>query len=220
MFLQTHCNTLPHTWNHLISHFLTNPHRGTYSIDPFEGCLGNCGVRLCNECPEASALHRTATHCNTLHTTQCNTRNNPHHTVYIQRAATQSSHGMQHTMSRLLWCILFVHRHCRIDPPHHQMYANLNRAGSMKTNNTLSLSPFLSFSLSHTHTLSLSLSLTHTHTHTCVESRVRCAAGVWTKTSTSTFSLCREHGCRSTRGFQMEHVCFGSGSRNAKRASS
>jgi hypothetical protein len=165
MFLQTNCNTLPHTWNHLISHFLTNPHRGTYSIDPFEGCLGNCGVRLCNECPEASALHRTATHCNTLHTTQCNTHNNPHHTV-IQRASTQSSHVMQHTMSRILWCILFVHRHCQIDPPHHQMYANLNRAGSMKTNNTLSLSLSLSFSLSHTHTLSLTHTHSHTHTHT------------------------------------------------------
>ena len=168
-----------------------------------------------------TALQHTAIRCNT---TQCNTRNNAHHTV-IQRAATQASHGKQHTMSCILWCILFVHRHClvhrhcRIDPPHNQMYANLNCAGSMKTKLTLSLSLPLSLSLSHSLSLSLSLFLSHTHTHTCVESRARCVAGVWTMTSTSTFSLCRERGCRSARGFQMEHICFGSGSRNAKRAS-
>ena len=28
--------------------------RGTYSIDPFEGCSGSCRVRLCNECPEGA----------------------------------------------------------------------------------------------------------------------------------------------------------------------
>ena len=28
--------------------------RGTYSIDPFEGCSDSCRVRLCNECPEGA----------------------------------------------------------------------------------------------------------------------------------------------------------------------
>ena len=28
--------------------------RGTYSIDPFEGCSEACSVRLCNECPEGA----------------------------------------------------------------------------------------------------------------------------------------------------------------------
>jgi len=35
--------------------------RGTYSVNPFEGCIDNCGVRLCNECPEVSST-RTRSH--------------------------------------------------------------------------------------------------------------------------------------------------------------
>jgi len=39
---------------HMLS--VMNIHRGTYSVDPFEGCIGDCGVRLCNECPEVSSI--------------------------------------------------------------------------------------------------------------------------------------------------------------------
>ena len=60
----THALSLPIVDANVLSNVQTNfldMRRGTYSVNPFEGCIDNCGVRLCNECPEVSST-RTHSH--------------------------------------------------------------------------------------------------------------------------------------------------------------
>ena len=67
----THALSLPIVDANVLSNVQTNfldICRGTYSVNPFEGCIDHCGVRLCNECPEVSST-RTHSHHLCLFTT-------------------------------------------------------------------------------------------------------------------------------------------------------